>query len=846
MAIDASNIWQLTNALDSKPEDKTNTRLATVSRIDNEGHVWVSIPGGETETPTETTDVEVERGDTVTVEWRNNKLYVTGNSTQPATSTKRVVQIVEPIEETANEAAAGVGKAVEASKAAQQAAAEAAAAANATSQHFWYNEAGAHVTDDTKDAFVVAERAGFPDWQPDIEEPDYKPWYNVLLNSLGQVFRTASKYLASFTHSALTFFDGEWNGEGDGADHIVAIFGKDGAQIGMNGTSHINLDYHSLQLVDKEGLPYMHISDLRNAEGVLDIHDSFTTDDERGAGWYYLTANANSTDYVVKVNGVERTGQVEKYEVRFRFTNMPYPTDGDVIEAFYTSEDSRLKAYTLGTRAENAGVGIFSRAFGYDNEASGEYSSVDGYKCVASGIYSRATGFETIARGAYATTEGCLTEANDYAHAEGDECKALGAGSHAEGSNTRTSKPNAHAEGGGTVASGIASHAEGRSTLAKQHYSHAQNYHTITSMLAQTAMGTFNVEDESTTTTHPSGEGGYGKHALIIGNGTAEDARSNALTVDWNGDTWSSGLYTSERSSSGDTGMYVKRTDTDNELRFIIGTGGNNRGIWDKKINDWWVYVTDEGVTRIRSKSSTGINQWSFENSGNMGAPVSIFMGTANRFGTSAPSSTQNVECNLNYINNQHNIRTYGRHQTDGRYTFGASVGRYVNNAWVWHELQLHIAENGTRTVTVHDATAWRNGLGASGGKWTAAQVPNLENLNGTLDIGSGGTGQTGVTTTTTISQIITAGSGVTVSEASYTVWGKVAQLRVVIKTTAAKSGEWEVGTLVSGKRPKQYSYGQCYTYANNNYIHTNGKVYINGTAPANAQFVLSFMYLLA
>ena len=53
--------------------------------------------------------------------------------------------------------------------------------------------------------------------------------------------------------------------------------------------------------------------------------------------------------------------------------------------------------------------------------------------------------------------------------------------------------------------------------------SHAQNQYTIAASQAQTAIGKYNVSDSADT------------YAFIIGNGTADNARSNALTIDWNG-----------------------------------------------------------------------------------------------------------------------------------------------------------------------------------------------------------------------------------------------------------------------------------------------------------------------
>lgn len=77
--------------------------------------------------------------------------------------------------------------------------------------------------------------------------------------------------------------------------------------------------------------------------------------------------------------------------------------------------------------------------------------------------------------------------------------------------------------------------AEGKDSRAGGEASHAQNLGTIAAKRSQTAIGVYNEEDTSSTTTHPSGDARYGDYALIIGNGTGESARSNAQAVRWNG-----------------------------------------------------------------------------------------------------------------------------------------------------------------------------------------------------------------------------------------------------------------------------------------------------------------------
>lgn len=152
--------------------------------------------------------------------------------------------------------------------------------------------------------------------------------------------------------------------------------------------------------------------------------------------------------------------------------------------------------YTFGTRKTNSSMG--------------GYSVAEGNTTTASGYGSHAEGGHTIASDVYAHAEGDTTTASGYvSHAEGWDTESSGRWSHAEGYGTTASGQGAHAEGGSTIASGDLSHASGFCTIAASHY--------------QTVIGHFNMIDTTDT------------FAFIIGNGSSDTARSNALTVDWSG-----------------------------------------------------------------------------------------------------------------------------------------------------------------------------------------------------------------------------------------------------------------------------------------------------------------------
>lgn len=127
--------------------------------------------------------------------------------------------------------------------------------------------------------------------------------------------------------------------------------------------------------------------------------------------------------------------------------------------------------------------------------------------------------------------------AGDYSHAEGSNSKATGMFSHAEGNGTKASNVASHAEGNLTVSSNVASHAEGNTTTASGNMAHAEGTNTIASGNCSHAEGSFT--KASSDNQHVEGkynvEDSSDKFAHIIGNGTADNARSNAFAVDWNG-----------------------------------------------------------------------------------------------------------------------------------------------------------------------------------------------------------------------------------------------------------------------------------------------------------------------
>ncbi len=257
----------------------------------------------------------------------------------------------------------------------------------------------------------------------------------------------------------------------------IARFGTT-IKIGGNDNTYGYLyeDYHSLQMIDRNENNYFYISDLRNSNGVAQLTEVFY-----GNGidtQFELSFTATSRDYTV----VTSDSSVPSIKQLYGFSFENAPAQNVKITVTYESDSQFLKAYTLGKRANSSNIGAYSFAEGYNIKAEGNFSHAEGYQAKASGYCAHAEGSTTTAEGW-------------YSHAEGIESQAMGMFSHAEG------------------------YSEARGS-----FSHAQN-ETIAQSSFQTTLGKHNIIDNDE------------KYPFIIGNGSDYyNARSNALTVSWDGD----------------------------------------------------------------------------------------------------------------------------------------------------------------------------------------------------------------------------------------------------------------------------------------------------------------------
>lgn len=269
-----------------------------------------------------------------------------------------------------------------------------------------------------------------------------------------------------------------------------------------------------------------------------------------------------------------------------------------------SSHSEGMMTYAKGSGSHSEGyssqaTGNYSHAEGYNVNASGQMSHAEGFQTTASTTGSHTEGYKTTASGNYSHAEGSQSIASgNYSHAEGVGSSSTGVGAHCEGEHATASGTISHAEGASTTASGTASHAEGGSTTASGMASHAEGIATVANHKTQHVFGDYNVPDPSS-----AASSARGTYVEIVGNGTADNARSNARTLDWDGNEILAGKLTVGAGPANDMDAATKKyvddavdgVDVPVEDVQIDGTSIVNDGVAEIPIAG-----TEFGVVKVR------------------------------------------------------------------------------------------------------------------------------------------------------------------------------------------------------------------------------------------------------
>ncbi|HEY6502376.1 MAG TPA: hypothetical protein VIZ28_00245, partial [Chitinophagaceae bacterium] len=196
---------------------------------------------------------------------------------------------------------------------------------------------------------------------------------------------------------------------------------------------------------------------------------------------------------------------------------------------WYPGKAAFRTGYIDGAQWDKDNIGFYSFASGYSTTANNSYSTAMGRNTTASGTSSTALGYFTTASGSSSMAFG------SYNQATGSEATAMNSN---------------------TIASGFASTSMGFATIARGDYSVALGSYTKSKSPSSVVMGQYN----DTTNTN---------RLFEIGNGTADNARSNALTVLANGNI---GIATSA------PGFPLNFSPTLGDKISLYGNGGDHFG----------------------------------------------------------------------------------------------------------------------------------------------------------------------------------------------------------------------------------------------------------------------------
>lgn len=285
----------------------------------------------------------------------------------------------------------------------------------------------------------------------------------------------------------------------------------------------------------------------------------------------------------------------------------------------FNSIVSKSHSFALGNSITTSGEAAF--ATGWGTTASGRASVCFGINSTASGDYSAAFGNGSQANSAYSFAFGNTnTASGSYAFAFGQGCTAFGKNAFAFGQSCTAFGENAFSFGQSCTASstysvgiGYSSRSGGYNSFLVGHYlnDNGKNHNTI--------IGKYNVlPTVDTTTTGTTG------NAFIVGNGTSSSALSNCFRVQYNGQVFSKGSYSTSGADLAETiewwdknvddedrrgrfvtldGNYIKFADTPEQVFGCVSSnpsliGNNESETWhDMYLKDIWGELILQEIT---------------------------------------------------------------------------------------------------------------------------------------------------------------------------------------------------------------------------------------------------------
>jgi len=248
------------------------------------------------------------------------------------------------------------------------------------------------------------------------------------------------------------------------------------------------------------------------------------------AGLNTVASAANSTAFGV---GTEASGSAATAMGDQTTANAANATAMGLKTTASGIESTALGAETVASEAQ-------ATAMGDGTTASGPNATAMGGGSIASGGSATAMGFDTEASGDFATAIGRSTTASKRgATAMGRFPTASGDAATAMGFSTTASSANATAMGSETTANGISATAMGSETTASDFAATAMGEQTTASGEASTAMGNGTIASNFTSLSvgsyNDANSTAGGLALFVVGNGTGNSDRSDALLLTSNG-----------------------------------------------------------------------------------------------------------------------------------------------------------------------------------------------------------------------------------------------------------------------------------------------------------------------
>lgn len=233
MAIDLSTTARLMAAIRmvvNGGSSASQTIPAVCTRVDNDGTAWVRAIGSDEDTPVDGASIAVvEAGDWVNLDVREGSATIVGNVSNPSVGNVQLERVSAASERMGKALEAGIDTAHNIADAAQS-------VASAINQHFWTDTDGVHVTQVSQE-----------EWQ-DYEGTNYQSGQNVLINSLGQLFRDGLNNLLTMTTESGARALAIWDGTGNAASNVLASFGEV-VRIGKSAAMHVLIDSDSIDMM---------------------------------------------------------------------------------------------------------------------------------------------------------------------------------------------------------------------------------------------------------------------------------------------------------------------------------------------------------------------------------------------------------------------------------------------------------------------------------------------------------------------------------------------------------------------------------------------------------------------